>query len=172
MSSKQRGCVNGPDMFCYICRSIVPSVQQQNMTPFVKNVYYACFGVKLVDQDKAWAPHKVCRNCVLSLRQCSIGKQKSLVFGVPMVWREPNRHGKECYFCSCVAAGFNVKNKHKIQYLNLPCAIQQISHVPGVPIPLPPRVSETVEDSVSERSLFDCQFTECSEYEYEYDDDQ
>ena len=33
----------------------------QNITPFVKNVYYAYFGIKLEDQDKAWAPHKVCR---------------------------------------------------------------------------------------------------------------
>ena len=62
MSSKQKGCINDPDIFCYICRSFVPSVQRQNTTPFVKIVYYAYFGVKLEDQDKVWAPHKVCRN--------------------------------------------------------------------------------------------------------------
>ena len=83
-----------------------------------------------------------------------------------MVWREPNGHGKKCYFCSCVVAGFNVKNKHKIQYLNLTCAIRQIPHGPSVPIPLPPRVLETVEDSLSEESLSDSQLTDCSEYEY------
>ena len=170
MSSKRRGCINDPDIFCYICGSFVPSVQRQNITPFVKNVYYAYFGVKLGDQDKVWAPHKVCRNCVSSLRQWSIGKLRSLAFGVPMVWREPNGHGKKCYFCSCVVAGFNVKNKHKIQYPNLPCAIRPIPHGPGIPIPLPPRVLETVEDSVSEESLSDSQLTECSEYEC--DDDQ
>ena len=37
----------------------------------------------------------------------------------------------------------------------------------GVPIPLPPRDLETVEDSVSEESLSDSQLTECSEYEYD-----
>ena len=83
-----------------------------------------------------------------------------------MVWREPNGHGKECYFCSCVVAGFNVKNKHKIQYPNLTCAIRPIPHVPSVPIPLPPRVLKTVEDSVSEKSLSDSQSTDCSEYKY------
>ena len=108
----------------------------------------------------------MCRNCVSSLRQWSIGKQKSLAFGVPIVWREPNKHGKECYFCSCVVAGFNVKNKHKIQYPNLTCAIPPIPHGPSVPIPLPPRVLETVEDSVSEESLYDILLTDCSEYEY------
>ena len=50
----------------------------------------------------------MCRNCVSSLRQWSIGKKKSLAFGVPMGWREPNGQRKECYFYSCVVAGFNV----------------------------------------------------------------
>ena len=107
---------------------------------------------------------------VSSLRQWSIGKQKSLAFGVSMVWREPNGHGKECYFCSGVVARFNIKSKHKIQYPNLPCAIKPIPHRPSVQILLPPRVLETVEDSVSEESLYDSQLTECSEHEY--DDDQ
>ena len=111
MSSKRRGYVNDPDIFCYICGSFVPSVQRQNVTPYVKNVYYAYYGIMLGDQDKAWAPHRLCHTCVSSLRQW---KQKSLAFGIPMVWMDPKRHGKECYFCSRVVDGYNVKNKHKI----------------------------------------------------------
>ena len=107
----------------------------------------------------------VCRGCVSSLRQWSIGKRKSLAFGVPVVWRELKGHGKECYFCSCVVAGFNSKNKHNIQYPNLPSAIRPVPHGPGIPIPLPPRYLETVGDSVSEESLSDSQMTECPEYE-------
>ena len=52
----------------------------------------------------------------------------------------------------------------------MPCAVRQISHGPGVPIPLPPRLLETVEDSISEKSWCDSQLTESSEYEC--DDDQ
>ena len=87
-----------------------------------------------------------------------------------LVLRESNELGTECYFCSCVP-GFNVKNKHKIQYPNLSCAIRPIPYGPGEPIPLPSRVLETVEDFVSEESLSDSQLTECSEYDFEYDDD-
>ena len=47
MSSKQRGCVNDPDIFCCICGSFVLSVQWLNIVPFVKNVYYAYFGIKI-----------------------------------------------------------------------------------------------------------------------------
>ena len=169
MSSKQRGSVNDPYIFCYICGSFVLSVQQHDITPFVKNVYYyAYFGIKL--GDKAWAPHRVCHNRVSSLRQWSSGKQESLAFGIPMVWREPKEHGKECYFCSYVVDEYNVKNKHKIQYPNLPCAVRPIADGPGVPIPLPPTALETVEDFVSENSWSDSQLTESSEYEC--DDDQ
>ena len=107
----------------------------------------------------------VCRGCVSSLRQWSIGERKSLTFGVPMVWRELKGHGKECYFCSCVVAGFNSKIKHNLQYTKLPSAIRSVPHGPGIPIPLPPRYLVTVDDSVSEESLSDSQMTECSEYE-------
>ena len=88
-----------------------------------------------------------------------------------MVWRDPKNHVKECYFCSCLVAVFKAKNKHKIQNPNLPCAIRSILYGPDVLIPLPPRVLETVENSVSKESLSDSQLTECSEYEYD-DDDQ
>ena len=121
-------CVNDPDILCCIYENFVPSVQRQNITPFVKNVYYAYFGIKLGDQNKAWTPHRVCRNSVSSLRHWSIKKQKFLAFGIPMVWREPKGHDKEYYFCPCVIDGYNVKNQHKIQYPNLLCAVRPIPH--------------------------------------------
>ena len=79
-----------------------------------------------------------------------------------MVWREPKGHREECYYCSCVVDGYNVvKNKHKIQYSNSPCAVRPNRHGPGVPIPLPPRMLETVEDSVAcEKFWCDSQLTE------------
>ena len=92
------------------------------------NVYYAYFGIELGDQDKAWVPHRLCGNCLSSLRQWSTEKQKSLAFGIPMVWREPKGHGKECYFCSCVVDGYNDKKGLEIQYPSLPCAVPPILH--------------------------------------------
>jgi hypothetical protein len=62
---------------------------QRNITGFIIKVYYAYFGVKLGDQDKSWAPHKVCYVCVENLRKWSKGKKIAFRFGVPMIWREP-----------------------------------------------------------------------------------
>ena len=149
MSSRSRGCTNDPNIFCYICGEYVVKSQRQNITNFVKNVYYAYFGIKLGDQDKTCAPHKVCRSCVEPLRLWSKGKQKSMSFGVPMVWREPKGHGNDCYFCNCNVSGFNMKNKHNLQYPNLPSAIRPILHQPDVPVPTPPPVLIDVEDSTT-----------------------
>ena len=54
----------------------------QNITEFVNRAYHAYFKVKLGDQDKSWAPHKVCKSCVELLRSWTKGKEKHLPFGV------------------------------------------------------------------------------------------
>jgi hypothetical protein len=43
---------------------------------FVRKVYYAYFGVKLGDQDKSWAPQKMCYVCVEDLRNGIKAKRK------------------------------------------------------------------------------------------------
>ena len=83
--------------------------------------------------------------------------------------RELKEHCKKCYVCSCVFVGYKVKNKHKIQYPNLPCVVRPTSHEPGVPIPLPPKVLKTAEDSVSGESWSDSQLTESLEYDHDND---
>ena len=41
--------------------------QRKGIMDFVKQSYFAYFEVKLGDQDKPWAPHKVCKTCVENL---------------------------------------------------------------------------------------------------------
>lgn len=133
-----RGCVNSPDRFCYICGELLVKRQERKLTNFVEKVYLAYFGVRVGDQDKAWAPHRVCSSCVEGLRMWSKGKVKCFRFGVPMIWREPKNHSDDCYFCSCNIQGYSLKNKDKICYPNLESALRPVSHGPGIPIPLPP----------------------------------
>ena len=58
-----------PNKFRYICGNFVVKKQHRNITDFVKKVYYAYFGIRVGDQDKPWAPKKVCCICVEELRQ-------------------------------------------------------------------------------------------------------
>ena len=82
-----------------------------------------------------------------------------------------NGHGKNAPLAHVLLLNSMLKISIKFNILTcLDCAIRLIPYGPGVPISLPPRNLETVENSVSEKSLSDSQLTKCSEYEY--DDDQ
>lgn len=158
-----RGCKKSADSFCYICGELMVSRQKRNITSFVRQVYLAYFGVKLGDQDKTWAPHYVCYTCVEGLRRWSKGEQHAFRFGVPMIWREPQNHTDDCYFCSTGIHGFNVKNKKNIVYPNLPSALRPVPHGPDVPVPLQPEHLPEVDGSEIESS----EETEDNEEEYE-----
>ena len=100
MDSTRRSCRNKADVFCYVCGEYTILPNRSPVTSFVKRAYLAYFGMRLGDQDKAWAPHMVCKKCTEQLRQWTQGKKTQHSFGIPMVWREPKNHVSDCYFCA------------------------------------------------------------------------
>ena len=88
----------------------------------------------LGNQNKAWAPHIVCKQCVEHLRQWTKKDRKSLRFGIPMIWREPKNHFDDCYFCAVNTKGINPKNRNSLVCPNLESAIRPISHCNEIPI--------------------------------------
>ena len=152
MASGRGKCIHDPDHFCYICGSFTPPKQRKNITDFVKKAYHAYFGIKLGDQDKSWAPHVACRSCVESLRHWTKGRRSSLVFGIPMVWREPKNHTEDCYFCMTNLFGFNTKNKGNITYPDVRSAIRPVPHSEEIPVP----VFKTLDGHSSESSDDSC----------------
>ena len=71
------------------------------------------FAVKHIENLKAW------RN----------GKRKSMPFAIPMVWREGNDHITDCYFCMINLKEINCKNKHHVQYFDVPSVIRPIPNM-------------------------------------------
>ena len=69
------------------------------VTKFIKRAYHTYVGMKLGDQDKAWAPHMVCKTCTEYLRRWINGKKSCLKFGIYTVWRGPTNHDTDYYFC-------------------------------------------------------------------------
>ena len=135
MASPRRKCLNSPDLFCYICGEYTITHQRRNIDDFVKKAYQAYFGLKLADQDKHWAPHIVCSKCVETLRNWTKGN-RHMQFGIPMVWRIPQNHHDDCYFCAVKVAGITTKSKHSVTYPNLPSALQPIPHSDTLPVPV------------------------------------
>jgi hypothetical protein len=113
-------------------------------------VYYAYFGVKLGDQEKSWAPHKLCYVFVEDLREWSKGKRKAFRFGVSVIWREPKNHSDDCYFCCCDVKCCNSKNKKSILYPNPTSALHPVVHCPEVPVPQPTEILEVASTNGSD----------------------
>ena len=63
--------------------TFTPSCNRFEITSFHKQVYHACFGVGLGDQDKPWAPRVVCLNCVKTMEKWLMG-ESNFAFGVPI----------------------------------------------------------------------------------------
>ena len=125
--ASRRKCVTCPDSFCYICGAFTTPKQRRNISEFVKRAYFSYFKVKLGDQEKPWAPHKVCHSCEENLHQWTKGKDK-ITFGIPMIWREPRDHVTDCYFCLTRVAGFTSKSRQLITYPSLDSAIRPVPH--------------------------------------------
>ena len=87
-AASHRKCLNNPDSFGCICGSFTIPSQRANISAFVKQTYFAYFKVKLSDQYKPWAPHKVYKYCVENLRMWTKGTLGKLAFGILMVWRK------------------------------------------------------------------------------------
>jgi hypothetical protein len=107
------------------------------------------------DQDKPWAPYKVCCICVQELRQWTQDKKKSLPFGIPMIWREPGSHSEDCYLCSCNLQGCYSSHKKDICYPNMPSAMRPVAYGPDIPIPASPETLDTSPPD-SEYDVSDC----------------
>ena len=52
-----------------------------------------------------------------------------------MVSRKGKDHIIDCYFCIINLKGINRKNKHHVQYPDVPSAIRLILHGPDRPVP-------------------------------------
>lgn len=97
MSIRRRKCKTDLYSFCFICGQFTLLSQRKSIADLVKKAFLAYFGVPLADQDKSWAPHKICNSCVTRLRKWTGGK-RSLNFGVPVMWLEPTNHVDDRYF--------------------------------------------------------------------------
>ena len=53
---------------------------------------------------------------------------------IPLVWSEGKDYITDCYFCMINLKGINCKNKHHVQYPNVPSAISPIPQSPDLPV--------------------------------------
>lgn len=68
-------------------------------------------------------------------------------FDMPAVWREPNDHSSDCYFCLTDISGISSKFKHIAIYPNLPSAMKSVPHGDEPPVPKSPDIVTMDKDN-------------------------
>ena len=134
-----RLCKNHLDCFCYICGEYKTVENRKSITDFVWKSYYAHFGIKLIDQDKSWAPDVACKTCVERLRQWVSGTKQSVWFGTPMVWRRSTNHVDGCQLTA-------------LSYKSSPSAIRPVAHSIEIPIPELNKLPDLFIDDIQTKS--------------------
>ena len=67
-----------------------------------------------------------------------------------MVWREPQNHADDCYFCLTNITGFNASSRKKIKYPNLRSTLRPVPHSDDLPVPTPPVNKDLLSSSDEE----------------------
>jgi hypothetical protein len=106
--------------FRYVCGCYVIKKQERNFTPFIKNLCFAYFKMKLGDQDKKWDPHVVCKTCAENLRQWFKEIRSSMPYGILTVWTQPQNHYNDRYFL-CVKYMGTTKKKTRWAFSTQDC---------------------------------------------------
>ena len=73
-------------------------------------------------------------------------KGKSIPFGTPILWREGKGHDTDCYFCMKNLKRINCKNKHHVQYLDVPSSMKLVPHGTDLSVPGKNVTMETSSD--------------------------
>ena len=109
---------------------------RKNLTKSLKVAHQHYFECKIGDQDKLWIPYIYCKNCYTGLTEWLNGKQKSMPFAVPMIWREPTNHANHYYFCLTKVSGYSKRTSSRIMYPDCPSALRSVTHLhENIPIP-------------------------------------
>ena len=121
-----------------VCLKVYEQKKTRNITRGIKKMYRIYFVYQLGEQDKTQIPYKVCKKCCLDLHNW-INKRSSLMpFAVPMIWREPKDHCRNCYFWSHQSKGLFFKQRDKKACSNLDSARSPVPHDKSIPPSEPP----------------------------------
>ena len=92
------------------------------------------------DQDKPWAPHVICGSCESNLEGWLRGSGNVMSFAVPRVWRKPQNHHNNYYFCMINISKYRkVSGRRAMTYpsIRVHSSIAPVPHSETLPVPNP-----------------------------------
>lgn len=140
-------CVNSPDLFCYICGLFLPFEKRRIVTDEIRKIYFDYFKIH-INQNNHWTPNFICLPCQTNLQHWAKNDGK-LLFGAPMIWREPFNHTTDCYFCAVPLRGINWSRRNDPKwYGNVLSVTKTLPHSEFLPVPVP-LIAQTIDTAQS-----------------------
>lgn len=100
--------------------------------------------------EKQWVPQLFCNVCRTKLYKWSTGEKIYFPFSSQTLWREPQNHIDDCYFCVTNVVGINSKNYKSLKYPEVASVSKPVPRRKNDPLPISPGLStRTVESSDS-----------------------
>lgn len=115
--SSSTECKLNHDNFCFICGVYLFGTKGRNIdSPSLASAYKERFKCEVKDRNKNWSPSTSCVNCSRRL----IDKTKPIKFASAMIWKVPENHPTDCFFCNTlIPAGANKKKATAVLYANV-----------------------------------------------------
>ena len=143
MASRQ--CRNSPDSFCYVCGYYVGEKHISNK--IVKEAKYWTAYMYTVLWNVHWGPGQglgsacnvICGSCRSNLEGWLRGSGRVMPSAIPIVWRDPQNHHDDCYFCMINITKYRkVMGRRALTYPSIPSSIAPVPHSETLPVPNPP----------------------------------
>lgn len=112
----KKTCKVSADRFCYVCGQYIVGQKGKNITFAMQNAYMHYFGFSVSGTEKPWVPNVFCNACRIKLYRWSLGVKTYFPFSSPMLWREPQDHTTDCYFCLSNVVGITSKHVKSLKY--------------------------------------------------------
>ena len=117
--------------------------------------YRLYFGMDIGDQDKSWAPYVICGSCRSNLEGWLRGSGRVMSFAVPRVWKEPQNHHDDCYFCMINISKYRKVRGRAMTYPSILSSIALVPHRDALPVSnQPSNVSNFLWVSVTNSNLY------------------
>lgn len=82
-------------------------------------MYIECFDIQINDPVYLWTPQIIYSSCKSGLERWKKGDQTAKRFESSMLWRQPQNHDTDCYFCLCNISRINSKKIKSWPYPNV-----------------------------------------------------
>ena len=110
-------CLNSPNDFCLMCGKSVKSSSSSEINKEIRVELEEYFESDVQMNETFYQPNVLCPECKLELNLYQTGDLPKKIYEFPVVWKRPNQHPTDCYFCN-----FKPSTTERTKFIEVPAS--------------------------------------------------